>query len=173
MAAVSAIAGIAGAGISAMGAMQQGEAAKEEAQLEAYFTAKRSQYEAKSLKIKGASERAAYFREASDIREAGDLVASSLRARAAAAGGGGAETAGIRNLYDQVYGETALRSELEQWKGRNAIRNRLAEGKLALWEGRVNSEFSLLRGENAYKGSMLEAAAAGVSGLGALGKAFG
>ena len=106
----STVLGLAGSGISALSAMQQGK----QAQAEAGFLAEQQRQ-------KGNDERAIGQQKMFKERRQGDLAQSRLRA-VGAAGGGDTTDTGIVNLGGDIAEEAEFQGLNEFWRGENAAR---------------------------------------------------
>lgn len=107
---IGTVASVLGTGISAIGAIKQGEAAQQEAE-----------FKAKQLEQKANEERAVGQRQMFDKRRQTDLVQSQLRARAAGSTGDTTDT-GVLNLGGQIETLGEYDALGAMYRGENAAR---------------------------------------------------
>lgn len=108
--AISAVTTILGGVVSAVGAIQAGEAAKADAE-----------FRARQLEMKANEERAAGQRLMFERRKEGELQQSRLRALAGAASGDTTDT-GVLNLGGDIAERTEYLALTEMYRGENAAR---------------------------------------------------
>ena len=125
MALLTAALSVAGTVISAIGAIQQGQAAKSAAE-----------FEAAQLKQKAQVERAAGQRKAFAERRKGDLAQSTLLARAAAGGAGAADPT-IINLGAGIEEESELQAYNEFFIANNRAAGMEDQAKAAIMTGKA------------------------------------
>lgn len=146
---LSAIGSLASVGgtIAGMGsAMAAGKAGKIGAALQGQAAMQSAEYRATQLRQQAQEARASQQRVALETQRKGDLVQSTLRARAAA-GGGGATDNTVLNLTRQIAGRTEYESLLEMYKGENAARGMEDAANAAIYQGKVGQVAAGLQGE--------------------------
>ena len=140
MAALSAIAGIAGSVISAVGTIMSGQAA-----------AQAAEYQARQLEVKAAEEQAAAQREAIEQGKEGEYVQSRIQSVAAASGLGASDPT-VLQLASDVAGETAYRKGMTRYGGLSR-----ATGFRAAAEGaRMTGQAQLMGSYFGAAGTLLE-----------------
>lgn len=155
------IAGMAGTAQSAKTARMAGAVAQQGAQFEGQAAVDSANYRATQLRQQAQEARAVQQRMALETHRKGDLVQSTLRARAAA-GGGGATDNTVLNLTRQIAGRTEYESLLEMYKGENAARGLEDAANAAIYQGQV-----------AQRGAQYKAAGYGFQTQGTLAQSAG
>jgi hypothetical protein len=130
------IAGMAGTAASMKTQRQAGALAQAGAAEEGRAAIEPSEYRATQLRQQAQEARAAQQRVALETRRKGGLAQSTLRARAAA-GGGGATDNSVLNLTGQIAERTEYQSLLDMYKGENAARGLEDSANAAIYEGKV------------------------------------
>lgn len=130
------IAGMAGTAQSAKTARQAGALAQAGALEEGRAAVASADYRATQLRQQAQEARASQQRMALETQRKGDLVQSTLRARAAA-GGGGATDNTVLNLGRQIAGRTEYESLLDMYKGENAAIGLEDAANAAIYQGKV------------------------------------
>jgi hypothetical protein len=130
------IAGMAGTSASMKTQRQAGALAQAGAAEEGRAAVESANYRATQLRQQAQEARAAQQRVALETRRKGGLAQSTLRARAAA-GGGGATDNSVLNLTGQIAGRTEYESLLEMYKGENAARGMEDAAEAAIYQGKV------------------------------------
>lgn len=155
------IAGMAGTAQSAKTARQAGALAQAGAAFEGQSAVDAANYKAVQLRQQAQEARASQQRAAMETRRKGDLTQSTLRARAAA-GGGGATDNTVLNLTGQIAGRTEFESLIDMFKGENAARGLEDAAKAAIYQGEV-----------AKRGSQYKAAGYGYQTAGTIAQSAG
>lgn len=136
-----------GGTLAGMGsAMAAGKAGKIGAALQGQAAMQSAEYRAKQLEQQAQEARASQQRVALETRRKGDIIQSTLRARAAA-GGGGATDNTVLNLTGQIAGRTEYDALLEMYKGENAARGMQDAAKAARYQGQVGLTAAGLQGQ--------------------------
>lgn len=154
------ILGLVGSGVSAIGTIAGGNAAKTASQYQnnaALFTA--AQYEQKADESRAASQRTA-----EEKRLEGRLVQSSALARAAASGGSATDPTAL-HIGSEIAGRSEYLALTERYKGENQARGYEDAAMAARYSGQA----ALAYGDAAQKASMFSAAG---TLIGAAGSAF-
>lgn len=168
MAVVSGLASVGGT-IAGMGATAQsaktarmaGAVAQQGAAFEGQAAVDSANYRATQLRQQAQEARAVQQRMALETRRKGDIVQSTLRARAAASGGGATDNT-VLNLAGQIAGRTEYESLLEMYKGENAARGLEDAATAAIYQGEV-----------AKRGSQYKAAGYGFQTQGTIAQSAG
>jgi hypothetical protein len=155
------IAGMAGTASSMKQTRQAGALAQAGAAFEGQAAVDSANYRATQLRQQAQEARAAQQRVALETRRKGGLVQSTLRARAAA-GGGGATDNSVLKLAGEIAGRTEYESLLEMYKGENAARGMEDAATAAIYQGDV-----------AKRGSEYKAAGYGYQTAGTLAQSAG
>jgi hypothetical protein len=161
LAVISAIAGLAGSGISAMGTLAAGKAAQQSAN-----------YEAQQLEIKAKEEQAAAQREAQEHSRRKDLALSEVQAKSAASGFSATdpttlaiadEIARYGSMQEQMamYGGTSRRAGTEA----QAVGRRF-EGAAARQGSKYSAAGTILGGISTMAGKYASSASGGGGGGG-------
>lgn len=130
------IAGMGATAASRKTAIQAGALAQQGAAFEGQAAVDSANYRATQLRQQAQEARASQQRAALETQRKGGLVQSTLRARAAA-GGGGATDNTVLNLAGQIAGRTEYESLLEMFKGENAARGLEDAANAAIYQGQV------------------------------------
>jgi hypothetical protein len=130
------IAGMAGTAASMKTQRQAGALAQAGAAEEGRAAIESSEYRATQLRQQAQEARAAQQRVALETRRKGGLAQSTLRARAAA-GGGGATDNSVLKLTGEIAARTEYESLLEMYKGENAARGMEDAAEAAIYQGKV------------------------------------
>jgi len=157
----STIAGMAGTANSMKTARQAGALAQAGAAFEGQSAVDAANYKAVQLRQQAQEARASQQRAAMETRRKGDLTQSTLRARAAA-GGGGATDNTVLNLTSQIAGRTEFESLIDMFKGENAARGLEDAANAAIYQGEV-----------AKRGSQYKAAGYGYQTAGTIAQSAG
>jgi hypothetical protein len=170
--AVSSIGGtIAGMGSS----MAAGRAGKIGAAMQGQAAMQSAEYRATQLRQQAQEARASQQRAALETRRKGGLVQSTLRARAAA-GGGGATDNTVLDLTGQIAERTEYESLLEMYKGENAARGMEDAANAAIYQGKVGVVSAGLQGdaiEQRTRGTIAQSAGSLASQVFGLGSKLG
>lgn len=143
MAGIGAIVGLIGSAVSAVGAIQQGKAAQQQAE-----------YEAELQKKRGREEFASKQREALTKEHEAKIAESRARALAAASGAGGSETPTVLNTLTEIFSQ-----------GDYNQRALVAQGQMMKDSRYDQAALIKAQGDAAYKGSILQGIAGGIGGL--------
>lgn len=150
LALLSAAAGAIGTGISAMGSIAQGNAAKS-----------MSNFKARQEEMQAQESRAAAQRTSLERRREGELVQSRLQARAAASGGA-ADDPGTIKLGEDIAARSEYMALTDQYVGENRARG-LEDQAMG----------TRMTGSSLQRGSNLAAAGTLLSGAGSMFDKFG
>lgn len=143
---LSSVASVGGT-IAGMGSsMAAGKAGKIGAALQGQAAMQSAEYRATQLRQQAQEARASQQRMALETRRKGGLVQSTLRARAAA-GGGGATDNTVLNLTGDIAARTEYESLLEMYKGENAARGMEDAANAAIYQGKVGQTAAGLQSE--------------------------
>ena len=175
------IAGMAGTAASAKTARIAGAVAQAGAQAEGDNAVAAADYKATQLRQQAQEARASQQRAAFETRRKGDLAQSTLRARAAA-GGGGATDNTVLNLTGQIAGRTEFESLVDMYKGENAARGLEDAANAAIYGGKVAKQAAGFKAAGygyqtagtiaQSQGSMASQFGSLVNGLGGLGSSI-
>ena len=175
------IAGMAGTAQSAKTARLAGAVAQAGAQAEGDNAVAAADYKATQLRQQAQEARASQQRAAFETRRKGDLAQSTLRARAAA-GGGGATDNTVLNLTGQIAGRTEFESLVDMYKGENAARGLEDAANAAIYGGKVAKQAAGFKAAGygyqtagtiaQSQGSMASQFGSLVNGLGGLGSSI-
>ncbi len=128
-----------GGTIAGMGSsMAAGKAGKIGAAIQGQAAMQSAEYRATQLRQQAQEARASQQRAALETRRKGGLVQSTLRARAAA-GGGGATDNTVLNLTGQIAERTEYESLLDMYKGENAARGMEDAANAAIYQGKIGN----------------------------------
>lgn len=175
------IAGMAGTAASAKTARLAGAVAQAGAQAEGDNAVAAADYRATQLRQQAQEARASQQRAALETQRKGNLAQSTLRARAAA-GGGGATDNTVLNLTGQIAGRTEFESLVDMYKGENAARGLEDAANAAIYGGKVAKQAAGFKAAGygyqtagtiaQSQGSMASQFGSLVNGLGGLGSSL-
>lgn len=175
------IAGMAGTAASAKTARMAGAVAQAGAQAEGENAVAAANYRAVQLRQQAQEARASQQRAALETQRKGSLAQSTLRARAAA-GGGGATDNTVLNLTGQIAGRTEYESLIDMYKGENAARGLEDAAEAAIYGGKVAKQGAAFKAAGygyqtagtiaQSQGSMAQQFGSLISGIGGLGSSL-
>jgi hypothetical protein len=152
------IAGLAGTAVSAVGAIQQGEAAQEAANAQAAAAERRA-----------GEERAAATRDAARKAQQTALLLSRQQALAAASGGGATDST-VLGLMGDVAKEGRYQQDISIYQGDSKATNLEDEAALQRWKGQqartagyINAGSSVLNGVSSFSKFWSKTPSSGVS----------
>ena len=176
------IAGMAGTANSMSTAKKAGALAQAGAYAEGENAMAAADYKATQLRQQAQEARAAQQRAALETQRKGDLTLSTLRARAAA-GGGGAADGSVLKLAGDIAGRTEYQSLIDMYKGENAARGLEGAADAAIYGGKVAKQGAAFKAAGygyqtagtiaQSQGSMAQQFGSLVSGIAGLGSSIG
>ncbi len=175
------IAGMGATSASRKTAIQAGALAQQGAAFEGQAAVDSANYRATQLRQQAQEARASQQRAALETQRKGGLVQSSLRARAAA-GGGGATDNTVLNLTGQIAGRTEFESLIDMFKGEQAGRGLEDAANAAIYGGQVAKQGAAFKAAGygyqtagtiaQSQGSMAQQFGSLISGIGGLGSSL-